>query len=52
MGTLTTFGFLGAGALNVALRRQAPAPPWFNLAWWGIRTFMLFEADAVTDGSE
>jgi len=49
MGTLATFGFLGAGALNVALRRQASAPPWFNLAWWGVRTFMLFEADAVAD---
>ena len=49
MGTLATFGFLGAGALNVAVGRQATAPPWFNLAWWGLRTFMLFEADAVAD---
>jgi hypothetical protein len=50
MGTLTTFGFLGAGALNVAFSHRAPPPPWFNLAWWGIRTFMLFEADAVDGG--
>jgi hypothetical protein len=55
LGTLTTFTFLGAGALNVAFSRRAPAPPWFNLAWWGIRTFVLFEADAVDgmgDGTE
>lgn len=47
MGTLATFGFLGAGALNVMTRRNLSTPPWFNLAWWGLRTFMLFEADAV-----
>jgi hypothetical protein len=49
MGTLATFGFLGAGALNVAIGSKATAPPWFNLAWWGLRTFMLFEGDAVAE---
>jgi hypothetical protein len=51
MGTLTTFGFLGAGALGVASGQKVIAPPWFTLAWWALRTFMLFEADAV-DGAD
>jgi len=49
LGTLATFGFVATGALNLAVDGKAPAPPWFNLAWWGLRTFMLFEADAVVD---
>jgi hypothetical protein len=49
LGTVATFGFFAAGALNVTVRRKAGAPPWFILAWWGLRTFMLSEADPVTD---
>jgi hypothetical protein len=47
MGTLATLGFLAAGVVSVARRGELTSPPWFNLAWWGLRTFMLFEADAV-----
>jgi hypothetical protein len=50
LGVLATLGFLAAGALEVAVTRRLPVPPWFNLAWMGFRTFMTLEAAAVRDG--
>jgi hypothetical protein len=50
LGVLATLGFLAAGALEVAVTRRLPVPPWFNLAWMGFRTFMTVEAAAVRDG--
>jgi hypothetical protein len=50
LGTLATLGFFGAGALQVAATGKVPAPPWFQLAGWGFRTFMTVEAAAVRDG--
>lgn len=47
LGMLATLTFVSAGALNVVLTRQLPVPPWFNLAWWGYRTFMTVEAEAI-----
>lgn len=47
LGTAATLTFLGAGALEVLVRRQIAAPRWFNLAWWGFRTFMTFEGAAI-----
>jgi hypothetical protein len=41
-----TSGFLVAGALRLMLYRELPASQWFNLAWWGFRTFMTFEKEA------
>jgi hypothetical protein len=43
LGTLAGLGLLGAGAAEVAMTRQLPAPPWFSLAWWAFRTFTMFE---------
>ncbi|HWU89256.1 MAG TPA: hypothetical protein VN253_18445 [Kofleriaceae bacterium] len=43
LGTLTTLAFLGAGAAQLAFDREMDLPPWFNLAWWGYRTFMTNE---------
>jgi hypothetical protein len=43
LGTLVTLGFFGAGAAEVAIEREVAMPPWFNLAWWGYRTFMTNE---------
>jgi hypothetical protein len=43
LGALAGFGFLTAGAIEVASSRTLPAPPWFNLAWWAFRTFTMFE---------
>ena len=47
LGTLLTAGFVLAGALQVMTARKIPAPPWFNLAWWGFRTFMMLESQKV-----
>lgn len=49
IGTLATFGFVGAGALEVAVSRRLPMPPWFNLAWWGLRTFLALEREPARD---
>src|SRR5262249_7571598 len=37
LGTVATMGFFAAGAIGVAVRGRIAGPPWFNLAWWGIR---------------
>lgn len=47
IGTAATLTFLGAGALQVLSRQEIHAPPWFNLAWWGFRTFMTLESAAI-----
>jgi len=47
LGTLVTLGLLGAGAAEVVATGTMPAPPWFNLAWWGIRTFVSAEHEEI-----
>jgi Heavy metal associated domain 2 len=47
LGTVVTLGFFGLGAIDVAASRELPLPPWFTLAWWGYRTFMTNEQDAI-----
>jgi hypothetical protein len=51
LGTLVTLGFFGAGALDVAASGQLPLPPWFQLAWWGFRTFMTTEQQEILAGA-
>jgi hypothetical protein len=47
LGTLVTLCFFGAGAADAATSRELALPPWFNLAWWGYRTFMTNEQDEI-----
>lgn len=47
LGTLATLGFFGAGAAEVLATKKLPMPPWFNLAWWGFRTFVTVEQDEI-----
>jgi hypothetical protein len=47
LGTLATLGFFGAGAVEVAMKREVHTPPWFNLAWWGYRTFSQSEREEI-----
>jgi hypothetical protein len=47
LGTLATLGFFGAGAAEVMATGKLPMPPWFNLAWWGFRTFVTTEQDEI-----
>jgi hypothetical protein len=49
LGILATLGFFTAGAAEVAYKKVIPAPPWFNLAWWGFRTFVTMEGRAIYD---
>jgi hypothetical protein len=49
LGVLVTLGFVVAGAFEVMVTQKIPAPPWFNLAWWGFRTFMTVEAPAIRE---
>lgn len=44
LATLASLGFFAAGALEIAASRRLPAPPWFNLAWWAVRTLTEFES--------
>ena len=52
LGTLATLGFFGAGALELAVERTVETPPWFNLAWWGYRTFTTSEKDEIESNSD
>ncbi len=47
LGTLVTLGLFGAGAAEVVATGKMPAPPWFNLAWWGVRTFVSAEHEEI-----
>ncbi|HLU68944.1 MAG TPA: hypothetical protein VKZ63_21830 [Kofleriaceae bacterium] len=49
LGMLLTVGFFTAGAIDVARTGKVPPPPWFNLAWWGFRTFMTLEGGAIQE---
>jgi hypothetical protein len=47
LGTLATLAFFAAGAAEIIASRELPLPPWFNLAWWGYRTFMTTEKEEI-----
>jgi hypothetical protein len=47
LGTLVTLGFFGVGAVQAVVDRELELPPWFQLAWWGYRTFMTAEQDEI-----
>jgi hypothetical protein len=51
LGTAVTTGFVVAGAVEVAIEGEIVPPPWFNLAWWGIRTFISFEQGQAADAT-
>jgi hypothetical protein len=47
LGTIAAGGLAAASAVKVLTDRRLPAPQWFNLAWWGFRTFLTFENDII-----
>ena len=47
LGTLVTLGLFSVGAAQAIIDRELPLPPWFQLAWWGYRTFMTAEQDEI-----
>lgn len=49
LGTLLPVFFAVGGVTEVASTGKLPAPPWFNLFWWSIRSFMTFNLEAVVE---
>jgi hypothetical protein len=49
LGTILPVIFATAGIAEVAMTRRMPAPAWFNLVWWSLRSFMTFNEEAVDD---
>lgn len=47
LGTLMPVLFFSLGLVEIGVTRKLPAPAWFNLVWWSIRSFMTFNAGAV-----
>jgi len=47
LGTLMPVLFFSLGLVEIGVTRRLPAPAWFNLVWWSIRSFMTFNAGAV-----
>jgi hypothetical protein len=47
--TLMPVVFAAAGLAEVMVTGKLPAPAWFNLLWWSLRSFMTFNTDAVEE---
>ncbi|MCC6552231.1 MAG: hypothetical protein IT372_04315 [Polyangiaceae bacterium] len=47
LGTLLPVFFAAGGLVEVAVSGKLPAPAWFNLLWWSLRSFMTFNMTAV-----
>lgn len=50
LGTLLPVVFFSLGLVEVAATRKLPAPAWFNLLWWSLRSFMTFNPTATGQG--
>jgi len=42
LGTIMPVIFFTLGLVEIAGTRKLPAPAWFNLLWWSMRSFMTF----------
>jgi Heavy metal associated domain 2 len=47
LGTILPVVFFSLGLVEVAATRKLPAPAWFNLLWWSLRSFMTFNPMAT-----
>ncbi len=47
LGTILPVVFFSLGLVEVAATRKLPAPAWFNLLWWSLRSFMTFNPAAT-----
>ena len=47
LGTILPVIFFSLGLVEVAATRKLPAPAWFNLLWWSMRSFMTFNPVAT-----
>lgn len=49
LASLLPVFFAIGGAAEVLGSKRLPAPPWFNLLWWSVRSFMTFNVEAVEE---
>jgi len=49
LGTLLPVVFFSLGLVEVGVTKRMPAPAWFNLLWWSLRSFMTFNTTAVEE---
>jgi hypothetical protein len=52
LGTILPVVFFSLGLAEVAATRKLPAPAWFNLLWWSLRSFMTFNPAATGENVE
>jgi hypothetical protein len=49
LGTILPVVFASAGFAEVGVTGKLPAPAWFNLLWWSLRSFMTFNPGALLE---
>lgn len=49
LASLLPVFFAAGGVTEVLKSKKLPAPPWFNLLWWSVRSFMTFNVEAVEE---
>lgn len=49
LASLLPVVFAMGGLADVLTSKRLPTPPWFNLIWWSMRSFMTFNAEAVAE---
>lgn len=49
LASLLPVFFAMGGITEVLNGKKLPAPPWFNLLWWSVRSFMTFNTEAVEE---
>jgi hypothetical protein len=52
LGTILPVVFFSLGLVEVAATRKLPAPAWFNLLWWSMRSFLTFNPSATGQDAE
>jgi hypothetical protein len=49
LATLFSLALATAACVEVIVTEEIPAPTWFNLLWWSLRSFMTFNVEATIE---
>lgn len=49
LASLLPVFFATGGITEVLKSKKLPGPPWFNLLWWSVRSFMTFNTEAIEE---
>jgi hypothetical protein len=49
LAALVPVVFATLGLVQIAVTRKMPAPAWFNLLWWSLRSFLSFNMVAIAE---